>query len=88
MNIQFLVIANASTLPASVLLHPTDSTMTYELDKKIWTDKDFEQMGWHDSNIYKIRLTYDLEFDLDYILQWNRPDLEGLLFTFWVAPAN
>ena len=62
--------------------------MTYELEKKIWTDKDFEQMGWHDCSIYKIRLTDDLELDIDYILQWNKPDLEGMPFTFWVAPAT
>jgi len=29
----------------------------YELEKKIWTETDFEQMGWHDCPIYKIRLT-------------------------------
>ena len=62
--------------------------MTYQLEKKIWTDADFDKMGWHDSNIYKIRLTEDLELDIDYILQWNKPGLEGLPFTFWVAPAT
>ena len=62
--------------------------MDYKLEKQIWTDSDFEQMGWHDCNIYKIRLTEDLELDIDYILQWNKPDLEGLSFTFWVAPAT
>jgi len=62
--------------------------MTYKLEKSIWTQADFDKMGWHDSNIYKIRLTEDLELDIDYILQWNKPDLEGLPFTFWVAPAT
>ena len=62
--------------------------MKYELEKSIWTEIDFEQMGWHDCRIYKIRLTEDLEFDIDYILKWNKPDLEGLSFTFWVAPAT
>lgn len=62
--------------------------MDYKLEKKIWTDEDFKQMGWHDCNIYRIRLTEDLELDIDYILQWNKPDLEGLPFTFWVAPAT
>lgn len=62
--------------------------MTYELEKRIWTEADFEKMGWHDSLIYKIRLTEDLELDIDYILQWNKPDLQGLAFTFWVAPAT
>lgn len=60
----------------------------YELEKKIWTDADFEKMGWHDCRIYKIRLTENLELDIDYILQWNKPDIEGLPFTFWVAPAT
>lgn len=62
--------------------------MDYKLDKQVWTVEDFGEMGWHDCNIYKIRLTEDLELDIDYILQWNRPDLEGLPFTFWVAPAT
>ncbi len=62
--------------------------MTYELEKSIWTDTDFDKMGWHDNQVYKVRLTEDLELDIDYILQWNKPDLEGLPFTFWVAPAT
>lgn len=62
--------------------------MPYELEKTIWTDADFDKMGWHDNHIYKIRLTEDLELDIDYILHWNKPDLEGLPFTFWIAPAT
>ena len=62
--------------------------MKYELEKSIWTDSDFDKMGWHDSQVYKVRLTQDLELDIDYIFQWNKPDLEGLPFTFWVAPAT
>lgn len=45
-------------------------------------------MGWHDSKIYRIRYSTDLELDIDYILQWNKPDIEGLPFTFWVVPAT
>src|SRR5687767_3437713 len=62
--------------------------MTYEIEKRIWTDSDFDKMGWHDNHIYKIRLTEDLEMDIDYIFKWNQPNLEGLPFTFWVAPAT
>jgi len=62
--------------------------MEYQIEKNIWTDADFEQMGWHDGSIYKIRLTQDLELDIDYILQWNKPDIDGLPFTFWIAPAT
>lgn len=58
------------------------------MEKRIWTDSDFDKMGWHDNHIYKIRLTEDLEMDIDYIFQWNQPDHEGLPFTFWVAPAT
>jgi hypothetical protein len=60
----------------------------YELEKWTWTEKDFEQMGWHDATIYGLRLTENLELDIDYILQWNQPDIEGFQFTFWVAPAT
>lgn len=62
--------------------------MQYELEKRIWTDADFEQMGWNDCLIYKMRVSGDLALDIDYILQWNQPDIEGLPFTFWVAPAT
>ena len=62
--------------------------MTYELEKRIWTEADFNQMGWHDCNVYKIGLTDDLEFDIDYILKWNKPEIEGLPFTFWIAPST
>ncbi len=62
--------------------------MSYELEKRIWTDEDFDNMGWHDSHIYKLSMKEDLELDIDYILQWNQPDLEGLFFTFWVVPAT
>jgi len=60
----------------------------YELEKKIWTEADFDKMGWHDNHIYKVRLTVDLELDIDYILQWNKPEVKGLPFSFWVAPST
>lgn len=60
----------------------------FRLDKWIWTEKDFEQMGWHDATVYGIRLNQNLEIDLDYIFQWNQPEAEGFYFTFWVAPCT
>lgn len=65
-----------------------DLPITYQLEKRLWTDKDFDQMGWHDCRIYKIGFTDELALDIDYILQWNKPEVEGLPFTFWVAPAT
>jgi hypothetical protein len=35
-----------------------------------------------------MRVSGDLALDIDYILQWNQPDIEGLPFTFWIAPAT
>jgi hypothetical protein len=62
--------------------------MTYELKKRIWTEADFDRMGWHDCTIYKVRLAEDLEMDIDYILQWNEPETDGFPFTYWVSPAT
>ena len=47
----------------------------YQLEKSIRTEKDFEQMGWHDCNIYGLifhndntdNFTTNLIFDIDYI---------------------
>jgi hypothetical protein len=61
---------------------------TFELEKWVWTENDFENMGWHDATIYGIRLNQNLEMDLDYIFQWNQPEVEGFHFTFWIAPCT
>ncbi len=60
----------------------------YELEKWIWTEKDFGQMGWHDTTVYGLRLNQNLELDIDYVFQWNQPDIEGFHFTFWIAPST
>jgi hypothetical protein len=71
-----------------ILTQSANFKMTYELEKQIWTDKDFEQMGWHDCRIYKMHVSKNLELDIDYIFKWNEPELDGIPFTFWVAPAT
>jgi hypothetical protein len=60
----------------------------YQFKKWVWTEKDFDHMGWHDATVYGVRLTSNLEIDLDYIFQWNQPEVEGFHFTFWVAPCT
>lgn len=60
----------------------------FTLEKEIWTDADFDLMGWHDALIYQIHYSGDLSFDIDYIFQWNDPLAPGMPFTFWVAPAT
>ena len=60
----------------------------YNLEKWIWTESDFEQMGWHDSTIYGIKLAENLMLDIDYIFQWNQPEIEGLPYTFFIASCT
>ena len=61
----------------------------YELDKWIWTEADFEQMGWHDARIHAIAFlteTFEFALDIDYILQWVEPAEGETYYKFWVAP--
>ena len=60
----------------------------YKLEKSIWTQNDYEQMGWHDCPIYAMSFDDHVKFDLDYILKWNNPEVEGLPFTFWISPVT
>lgn len=63
--------------------------MKFHLDKRLWTEDDFEQMGWHDCRIYQIRIAgNELELDIDYILQWNQLINQAVSFTFWISPAT
>lgn len=63
------------------------SSETYHLDKWVWTNDDFDEMGWHDSLIYAFKVDKDLYFDLDYIFEWVEPQ-QGLWFSFWIAPCT
>ena len=52
--------------------------------RAVWSDADFEQMGWHDATVWAVaflatdpRETLDssgeLALDIDYIVQWIEP---------------
>ena len=60
----------------------------YDLEKWIWTENDFEKMGWHDCPIYAMKFDDNVSFDLDYLFKWNEPKVEGMPFTFWISPAT
>jgi len=67
----------------------------YLLEKKIWTQDDFEVMGWHDTNIYGMIIEKgeeqwqaNLIFDIDYIFEWVHPVPPQMYFSFWVAPCS
>jgi hypothetical protein len=66
-------------------------TPKYDLEKWLWTDTDFELMGWHDCLIHALafpRDTYDLVLDIDYIFKWVHPVPPERNFSFWIAPAT
>lgn len=43
----------------------------YKIEKHIWSETDYNEMGWHDNTVYSMAFDedkYELMFDLDYIL--------------------
>ncbi|RYY84391.1 MAG: hypothetical protein EOO15_19480 [Chitinophagaceae bacterium] len=63
------------------------SSNTYQLEKSLWTEEDFETMGWHDCHIHAISFgeNFDLLFDIDYIFKWVTHKSP---FDFWVSPCT
>lgn len=64
---------------------------TYESEKWLWTESDFEIMGWHDSRVYAIAFSpekFEIAFDIDYIFQWVHPKGNETSFSFWVSPVT
>jgi hypothetical protein len=64
---------------------------TYKLEKCVWTECDFEIMGWHDSHVYAIAFSpekFEIIFDIDYIFEWIHPKPDEKYFSFWVSPAT
>ena len=48
----------------------------YKLEKWIWDDSDFDQMGWHDCKIHGFAFysdDYELVLDMDYLFEWLNP---------------
>jgi hypothetical protein len=61
------------------------------LTKSLWTEDDFEEMGWHDARLYAFTVlpeSFELVMDLDYITKWVHPVPPETHFSFWVAPAT
>jgi hypothetical protein len=67
----------------------------FNLEKTIWTDADFEMMGWHDAPVYAMAVfsktsisTTEIVFDIDYIFKWIDPLPPSPYFSFWTAPCT
>ncbi|ODS63960.1 MAG: hypothetical protein ABS41_03875 [Arenimonas sp. SCN 70-307] len=66
-------------------------TEPYHLEKPLWTDADFEVMGWHDSRVWAMAADeerFEFAMDLDYIFEWVHPGPGETYFRFWVAPVT
>lgn len=66
-------------------------TAPFHLEKSIWTEADFERMGWHDAALHAFAVLSQQEevvFDIDYIFQWIHPVAPVTQFSFCVAPAT
>ena len=56
--------------------------------KSIYSERDFDVLGFHDCRLYGIcwnRDSFSLTLDLDYILQWVEV---GGRYNFWISPAE
>jgi hypothetical protein len=67
----------------------------YILEKLIWSDADYDLMGWHDTHVHAVTIlgeTSEVVLDIDYILKWvlMPPEVPGgrRYYNFWVAPAT
>jgi hypothetical protein len=65
--------------------------MAYPLEKWVWTEADFDSMGWHDAKLYALAFfqdTFELALDIDYIFEWVQPEPPAPNYTFWVSPCT
>ncbi|ATI03453.1 MULTISPECIES: hypothetical protein [Cycloclasticus] len=63
----------------------------YELEKAVWSEQDFQVMGWHDGTVWSMTAnSEDFEFllDLDYIFKWVDPKENETYYKFWVSPVT
>ncbi len=67
----------------------------YVLEKLVWSDADYDIMGWHDAVLHGVAIlveTSEAVLDIDYILKWVLlpPDVPGgrQSYNFWIAPAT
>ena len=67
------------------------------LSKSVWSDADFDEMGWHDATIHGLcvqpgapdgSLPPRLLLDIDYIVRWVHPVAPQTHFSFWTAPST
>jgi hypothetical protein len=64
------------------------------VEKAVWTDSDFDHMGWHDAALHAVAVEPSppypgrLLLDLDYIVEWVAPTPPETAYAFWLCPAT
>lgn len=63
---------------------------SYNISKSLWTDNDYDVMGWHDCLIYAMStgVNNELIFDIDYIWLWVESQNDKIQFHFWISPCT
>ncbi|HEY3999706.1 MAG TPA: hypothetical protein VGO93_12610 [Candidatus Xenobia bacterium] len=65
--------------------------------KPIWSDADFDELGWHDATLHALGYAHALGaepwlgrllMDIDYIVHWIGPQPGRQYLSFDVAPAK
>ena len=65
-----------------------DVTMkNYKPEKLVWSESDFEIMGWHVCPIYGIHFADNVALDIDYIFKWVLSEKDSH-YEFWISPAT
>ena len=64
-----------------------ESMEMYKPEKLVWSESDFEIMGWHDCPIYGILFADNFALDIDYIFKWVLNKQNGH-YKFWISPAT
>ncbi|MBT8357475.1 MAG: hypothetical protein KJO61_06885 [Deltaproteobacteria bacterium] len=59
----------------------------YKPEKLVWSESDFEIMGWHDCPIYGILFADNVAFNIDYIFKSILNEQNGH-YKFWISPAT
>ena len=81
----------SSAADRTVRRHKAPDMDLYHLEKQVWTDQDFEIMGWHDASVWSMLADserFEFLIDIDYIFSWVHPAHRETYFKFWVSPAT
>jgi hypothetical protein len=63
----------------------------FKLEKTVWTEGDFKNMGWHDAKVWGLLANpqeWEYLIDLDYIFEWVHQKEESKYYKFWIAPVT